>query len=51
MIIKDIIETLQLDDFHGAGKCTEIAKGKHELVKDFQGFKRKFKRLWLLRKK
>jgi hypothetical protein len=46
-MIKQIIETLQLDSFYGAGECTEIAKGKYELVTDFNGLKRKAKRLWL----
>jgi len=43
MIIK-IIDTLQGNDFYGSGKYTEIAKGKHELVTDWKGFKRKVKR-------
>lgn len=48
-MIAKIIQTLQLDEFYGAGNCTEIAKGKHELVTDFKGLKRKAKRLWLKR--
>ena len=46
-MIRQIIETLQLDSFYGAGDSTEIAKGKYELVTDFQGVKEKAKRLWL----
>lgn len=46
-MFKQILDTLQKDNFYGAGNCTEIAKGKHELVTDFTGFKNKVKRLWL----
>ena len=49
-MIADIIKTLQAGDYYGAGKYTELAKGKHELVTDFKGLKRKVKRLWLKKK-
>jgi len=45
--IADIITLLQKMDYYGAGECTEIAKGKHELVTNFKTFKQKVKRLWL----
>ncbi len=43
-MIADIIKTLKSNDFYGAGKYTEIAKGKHQLVYSFKDFKRKLKR-------
>ena len=49
-MIAEIIKTLQAGDYYGAGKYTELAKGKHELVTDFKGLKRKVKRLWLKKK-
>ena len=49
-MIEEIIKTLQAGDYYGAGKFTELAKGKHELVTDFKGLKRKVKRLWLKKK-
>jgi len=49
-MIAEIIKTLQAGDYYGAGKYTELAKGKHELVTDFIGLKRKVKRLWLKKK-
>ena len=49
-MIADIIKTLQANEYYGAGKYTELAKGKHELVTDFKGLKRKVKRLWLKKK-
>lgn len=48
-MIAEIIKTLQSNDFHGAGKYTEIAKGKNQIVTDFKGLKRKSKRIWLSR--
>lgn len=45
-MINDILELLKSGDFYGAGKCTEIAKGKHEYINDWKGFKRKVKRAW-----
>tara|TARA_R110000782_G_scaffold11429_1_gene34757 strand:- start:947 stop:1102 length:156 start_codon:yes stop_codon:yes gene_type:complete len=42
--IKYIIDVLRSGDFYGAGKFTEIAKGKNELVTDWEGIKRKIKR-------
>ena len=45
-MISNIVELLQKDTFYGAGECTEIAKGKNEIVTTFKGFKRKIKREW-----
>lgn len=44
-MISEIIRTLQSNEFYGAGEYTEIAKGKHEIVTTFKGFKRKCKRI------
>lgn len=49
-MIADIIQLLQSHDFYGAGEFTEIAKGKNELVTNWNGFKNKIKRIWLSRK-
>lgn len=49
MIIKQILDTLKLNEFYGAGDYTEIAKGRNEIVTDWKGFKRKVKRIWLRR--
>ena len=43
-MIKDIIDILRSQPFYGAGKYTEIAKGKHEMVTTWRGMKRKIKR-------
>jgi hypothetical protein len=43
-MIKDIIDVLRSDPFYGAGKYTEIAKGKYEMVTTLRGMKRKIKR-------
>ena len=43
-IIK-IIDVLRGGDFYGAGKFTEIAKGKNEMTSDMQTFKTKIKRI------
>ena len=43
----EIIKALQSGDFYGAGKYTEIAKGKYELDYSFETTKRKIKRIWL----
>jgi hypothetical protein len=48
MIIAEIIKLLQSHHFIGAGKYTEIAKGKNELCNDF---KRKIYREWQLLRK
>ena len=46
------IEALQYADHYGAGECTEIAKGKHELVTKWSDVKRKIKRKrWHLKKR
>ena len=45
-MIKNIIDVLQGNEHYGAGKYTEIAKGKYEYVSTWNGFKRKAKRLW-----
>ena len=43
-IIK-IIDVLRSADFYGAGKFTEIAKGKREMISDVDTFKTKVKRI------
>jgi len=43
--IKQIIDVLRGENFYGAGKFTEIAKGKNQIVTDFKGIKRKITRL------
>ena len=43
-MISEIIKILQDKDYPGAGNYTEIAKGKHQLVTSWRGFKRKIKR-------
>jgi len=43
-MITEIIKILQDKDYNGAGNYTEIAKGKHEMVTSWGGFKRKIKR-------
>lgn len=45
-MIAKVIEILHSDDFHGAGKYTEIAKGRNQYVSTWRGFKRKLKREW-----
>ena len=49
-MISEIIKILQEKDYYGAGEYTEIAKGKHQFVTSWAGFKRKIKRQWRLRK-
>ena len=44
-IIVEILDVLRSNEFYGAGECTEIAKGKHEYVTTWKGFKRKVKRI------
>ena len=43
-MIAEILETLRKDNFYGAGKYTEIAKGKNEIVTNWKEIKRKVKR-------
>lgn len=50
-MIVEIISLLQKNDFIGAGKYTEIAKGKNELMLDWKTAKNKIRRQWLSRKK
>ena len=50
-MISEIINVLRSNEFYGAGKFTEIAKGKHEIVTTFKGGKHKIKRLWQSLKK
>jgi len=45
-MIAEIITLLQANPFYGAGKYTEIAKGKNSLDNTFK----KIKRIWLSRK-
>ena len=40
----EIIEILQQRDYYGAGKFTEIAKGKYEMVRSWKDIKEKIKR-------
>lgn len=47
----NIIKALQAFDHYGGGEYIEIAKGKHEYVTSWKGFKRKIKRTWRLRKR
>jgi len=46
----EILKALHRFNYYGAGKFTEIAKGKHELDYSFRATKRKIKRQWQLRK-
>ena len=41
----EIIKALQANEYFGAGKCVEIAKGKYELDYRWSTTKRKIKRL------
>ena len=43
--IVSVINILRTKNFYGAGKYTEIAKGKHKVVSDWKGFSTKIKRL------
>ena len=49
-MITNIIDVLKSGDFYGAGDSVEIAKGKHEYVSSWVDFKRKLKRVWLLKR-
>jgi hypothetical protein len=49
-MIAEIIKLLQSNPFYGAGKYTEIAKGKHE-APTAKNFNEKIKRGWLSRNK
>lgn len=49
-MIAEVLRVLQSNDFYGAGKYTEIAKGKYEYTTTWDGFKRKIKRQWQSRK-
>jgi hypothetical protein len=46
----EAIKALQEMDYYGGGEFIELAKGKHEYVTTWRGFKRKIKRLWLSKK-
>lgn len=50
-MIPKIIDLLQSNEFYNVSETVEIAKGKHEIVTNWRGAKRKIKRLWLLKKK
>ena len=50
-MISKVIDILQSDDFYGGGEHIEIAKGKHEYITTWKGFKRKIKRQWLKKSK
>jgi len=47
-MITEIIDLLQKGNFYGAGKYTEIAKGKYQLVTSWKIFKEKIK--WQLKR-
>lgn len=47
----EVIEILRKNNFYGAGKYTEIAKGKFELIYTFKEMKRKLKRIRYDRKR
>lgn len=49
-MIAQIIELLHKDEFYGAGKFTEIAKGERELITSWKDCKRKIKRKWRLKR-
>ena len=44
------LKALRGGEFYGAGKYTEIAKGRYEYVTTWRDFKRKIRRTWLSRK-
>ena len=48
-MIANIIKTLQSNEFYGAGKYTELAKGKNEYITTFKDMKRKVKRIFKAR--
>jgi len=45
----EILKSLQEFEYLGAGKYTEIAKGKYELDHSWKATKRKIKRVWASR--
>jgi len=47
----EIINILRSNEFYGGGEFTEIAKGKNEMVTDWNGLKRKTIRQWQLRRR
>ncbi len=44
--ITDVIDVLRRGDFYGAGECTEIAQGKHEVIYSWSALVRKVKRIF-----
>jgi len=46
-MITKVLDLLIEDPFYGAGRNTEIAKGKHKQVSSYKEFKEQIKRLWL----
>jgi hypothetical protein len=50
MIISQLLQQLRNDNHYGVGEHIERAKGKYELVNNWQGVKRKIKRQWQSRK-
>lgn len=48
--MSEIIRILINGDFYGAGKYTEIAKGKNEYVDNLQDAKQKINRVWQSRR-
>ena len=49
-MIAETITLLQSHHFKGAGKYTDIAKGKNEIVYSFKEMIIKIQRIWLSRK-
>jgi hypothetical protein len=45
------LKALRSGEFYGAGKYTEIAKGKYEYTLNWRDIKRKIRRIWLSRKR
>ena len=43
--IIEIIDVLKKQEYHGAGKFTEIAKGKNQIALTWSQLKRKVKRI------
>jgi hypothetical protein len=48
--MNEIINALRTGEFYGAGKYTDIAKGKHEIPTSIKDGLKKIKRVWQSRK-
>lgn len=44
--MKEILDLLHSDTFYGVSENIEIAKGKNELVTNWQDVREKIKRVW-----